>query len=392
MNRQQRAILLAVGLVAFWGIGLGGAIGSAVQERADQQAAREKTVAEAAAAIKDEDLRDTLHLFAHDTLKGRGSVDGGYDFPSLFLARELKKLGIAPRGDVGAAMNVTHENGICELVQVRSYFQNFDFPQQTVVREPGQPPYLKTLYKPSRNVLGYIEGEKKDEWVIVGAHYDHVGLGETGRREGNRGDIFRGADDNGSGTVATLAVAESFAKLAQKGAKPKRSILFCFWGAEEWGEHGSLHFASHFVQTGIDKEKVAGYINMDMVGRNEDGKLSLLCGQVLEGETESNPEKCKDLYTLAETVNQKMKIGFAFSHRDTDSEFERSDQWSFYQALRNGGRRIPCWFLTTGEHADYHTPTDTWDKINYPKLARVAKLAFGIAWQISQMDAVPAYK
>lgn len=339
--------------------------------------------------IKPEDLMENLQFLANEKMEGRDTHDAGCVLPSLFLRRELRRLGYLPKGDLTGA-EATNE-GVAEHF---SYFQTFEA-KDTVFKNGT----VSTVRLPTRNVIGYIEGEKADEWVILGAHYDHVGRGSWGSRENPpTGKVHCGADDNGSGTVATLAVAEVFSKLAaNRHFKPKRNVMVCFWGAEEMGELGSVYFTENLPK-GMDKEKIAAYINMDMVGRNAAATLSLLCAPPpypQRGEqpaTEAKAEMCKELYALTEAVNKDMETGFTIKHRDTEDEFERSDQWSFYRVPLNNRRRIACFFLTTGDHDDYHTSTDTWDKIEYPKLARVAKLAFGIAWRVSQMDGVPLYK
>ncbi len=310
------------------------------------------------ATITETDLREDLRIIAHKNMQGRGSMDNGCELPSFFLGRELRKYGFEPLGDD------------------ETYFQKFNFGNA------------------SQNVLGYLEGKDKNGLVVIGAHYDHVGLGETGRREGRRGEIFYGADDNGSGTVALLELAEAFSELAKQGIKPNRSILVCFWGAEEWGELGSQYFLQHLPQ-GVELNNVAAYINMDMVGRNDPKEIFVFCAPVADDATEAKEGDCKDLYEIVESVNKKLKLEFKISHRDiTEGRegFQRTDGWTFYQADRGNQGKIPTIELFTGEHPDYHTPRDTYDKINYPKLTRVAKLAFGLAWQVSQMNGRPAYR
>ena len=313
-----------------------------------------------AATITETDLRESLQLVAHKNLQGRGTADNGWEFPSLFLARELRKYGLSPKGDVG------------------EYFQNFKVESNNIF-SAGK------IYL-SRNVLGYLEGQNKDELVIIGAHYDHLGLGEVGMRDGSRGDVFYGADDNGSGTVALLEVAEAFGELAKKGIKPKRSIVFAFWGMEEYGEYGSLYYMRSFPEA--DRKNIIAYVNMDMVGRNDPKEVFLLCSPA-SGRLQ---KKCTELYDLAEAVNKDLKLEFQISHKDSEDGFERTDGWTFYKVDRDNQGKIPTFELFTGEHPDYHTPRDTCEKIDYKKLARVSKMAFGIAWKISEMNGRPAYK
>lgn len=339
----------------------------ATMSLAQEQAVRPSDPMEfGAAAISEDALREALKVFAGAEMKGRGTLNGGYKAPSEFLEKKLKNLGLVPKGDLVAA-RLSNEGSSEEY----SYFQNFK---------------LADLFS-SRNVIGYLEGENKDELVIIGSHYDHVGLGETGIQEGRVGDVFFGADDNGSGTVANLAAAEAFTKLVKLGVKPKRSILFCFWGAEEWGEIGSEYFLNH-PPKGVDPEKIVAYVNMDMVGRNDPGELFVLCSPANPAQRAS----ALPLYELADGVNEKLKLKFSVSHADAVSGFSRTDGWQFYNKLRNDRKRIPVWELFSGLHDDYHTPRDTADKIDYKKLARVARFAFGIAWQVSETPEKPKYK
>jgi hypothetical protein len=331
---------------------------------------RAVAVGKAAETITETDLREFLTLIAHDQLRGRGTKDGGYEFPSLFLAREFRGLGIKPKGDRKVPSGKY------------TYFQDFSFSNGLT----------------SRNVVAYIEGQVANEWVVIGAHYDHEGLGELSfaPKDGKK-KIYPGADDNGSGVSAVLEVAEAFAELAKLGVKPRRNVLFCFWGAEEYGEIGSRHFIKN-PPSGIELKTIVGYINLDMVGRNDSNELSIFCAPVPETKkdetpkTEANMEQCKDLYLAAERINSDRKLDFQISHVDSGSHFERSDQWSFYKADRGATGTIPCWQFFTGEHPDYHTPTDTADKINYPQLTRVARFAFWLTWEVAEMDGKPAYK
>ena len=317
-----------------------------------------------------EDVGEVGGLVAHNQWRGRGTADGGYEFPSLFLARELRKLGIAPSGEV---KYITTKE-MCAASW--SYFQEFEF--------------AKTKKYVSRNVIGLIPGANTDEYVVIGAHYDHEGLGElSGELRGAKGKIYPGADDNGSGTVALLEVAEAFSELAKHGVKPKRGVLFCFLGAEEWGEIGSEHFIKT-LPAGIELKNIVGYVNMDMVGRNDPKELFVLCAPAPM--PKDGAGKCGELYDIAEKVNETLKLEFKISHKDTEDGFERTDGWPFYKADRGTQGRIPVWELFTGEHPDYHTPKDTVDKIDYKKLERVAKMAYGIVRYLAEMDGKPSYK
>lgn len=316
------------------------------------------------ATITEMELMENVRVLAHKTMGGRGTLNGGCELPAFFLERELREYGFEPFGDAKDDW--------------RTYFQKFS--ARTVDLEGNGISVM------SQNVIGYLEGENKDELVIFGAHYDHIGPGEMGRRAGKPDEILCGADDNASGIAAALEVAEAFGEMKKKNIKPKRGIIVAFWGAEELGLLGSEHFLNHPPEK-VDVKNIIAYVNMDMVGRNNLNELFIYCGPADE------QRQCAELYKIAESVNRRLELGFKISHEDDRFGFSRTDGWSFY-ALRDSGSggAIPVWELFTGEHPDYHTPRDTWEKLDYSKLARVAKLAFGIVWRVSQMDGKPKYE
>jgi Zn-dependent M28 family amino/carboxypeptidase len=235
--------------------------------------------------------------------------------------------------------------------------------------------------------LGYIEGgSKKEEVVMIGAHFDHVGFGEYGSNNGaeGRGKIHHGADDNASGTCAVLEVAEALGELNRRGVKPQRSVIVCFWGAEELGLIGSKHFVNN-LPANLKLENIAAYINLDMVGRNAD-KLLTINGVSPDPARKSD---CPEVYELTKKLNEKHSLGFNFDFKD---QTPGTDSWSFYQIDPPDGKKIVSFAYFTGFHADYHRFSDTWEKINYPKLTRVTKLAFLTLWEISEMKEKPRYK
>lgn len=223
------------------------------------------------------------------------------------------------------------------------------------------------------NVLALWPGSDpllSEEIVIVSAHFDHVGVRD--------GEIFNGADDDGSGTVAVLEIAEAFAAAKDK---PKRSILFALWNAEEQGLLGSRYFARHPVRP---LEKVAGVFQMDMVGRNQE--IPTNSGRRFHGlESETAEENENTLHVLGYSRNSGLVETLTQANQEVglDLRFEldnhglnlirRSDNWPFLI------RGVPTLFFTSGLHPDYHRPEDTADRINYEKLARVARLVFKLA-------------
>lgn len=228
----------------------------------------------------------------------------------------------------------------------------------------------KTHMLQSSNVLGVIEGtDKKDEWLVITAHYDHLG---------KRGEvIYYGADDDGSGTVGVLEIAEAFAKAKSAGKGPRRSILFMTVSGEEKGLWGSEYFSEH---PSIPMEKVTANLNIDMIGRvdTERAKPDTLNYIYVVGDDKLSSE----LKPISEAVNAKqtkMTLDYKFNDpNDTERIYYRSDHYNF---ARKG---VPIIFYYDGMlKADYHKPTDTPDKINYPLLAKRAKLVFHTAWEMS---------
>jgi hypothetical protein len=219
----------------------------------------------------------------------------------------------------------------------------------------------------TQNVLGLIEGgdsRLRREVVIVGAHYDHDG-------EYN-GQIWPGADDNASGTAGVLELAEAF---GNGRMAPARSILLCAFAGEEKGDLGSRHYADHPV---IPIDRTIAMLQMDMIGRNEEHGASREFG--LERETsEANANAVNligtlfsaDLRRVMETSNAGIGLDLKFRYDDTrENLLRRSDQWAFLQ------KRIPALFIHTGEHPDYHRPSDTAEKINYPKMEKIVRLVY----------------
>jgi Zn-dependent M28 family amino/carboxypeptidase len=235
---------------------------------------------------------------------------------------------------------------------------------------------------PTQNVLGLIEGKDpllKDEVMVLGAHYDHDGEAY--------GQIWYGADDNGSGTAALLELAEAFANGA--GA-PARSILLCAWAGEEKGLLGSRYYAGHprFPLT-----QTIAMFQMDMIGRNEDHAANK-SQQIPE---EHAADNMNTLNVLGSAFSPDLKAAISRENAETnltlhfrydfaaEDLMRRSDQWSF---LRRG---IPAIFFFTGLHPDYHTPRDTPEKINYPKLEKITRLVYLTAFQIANAPDRPHF-
>jgi hypothetical protein len=229
----------------------------------------------------------------------------------------------------------------------------------------------------ARNVMGALEGSDpklKDEYVLVSAHYDHLGV-VNGRTQ-------CGADDNASGVAALLEIARAF---VEGNVKPRRSILFVSFDSEEAGLLGAFYYARHPV---LPLDKAAAVLNMDMIGRNEDSLTWKLSPDV----TARSVNIIGSLYSpelrkIAEKENQKLKLFLDFKTDVEDKEemFARSDHYVF--ATYN----IPSILFNTGEHPDYHTENDTWDRLNYPKLEKITRLVFLTAAEVANQDTRPEF-
>lgn len=221
----------------------------------------------------------------------------------------------------------------------------------------------------TQNVIGILEGTDpvlKNEYVVVGGHYDHVGLGYYGAMDTkNAGQIHNGADDNASGTCGVIEVAEAFSKV-----KSKRTIVFIGFSAEENGMLGSRHYA--YQNPLFPHEKTAGMVNLDMISRNN--KKILWVGGVFYS---------SDMKTLAEEANKE--IGFELLYNVGLFTFA-SDQGPFIR------RNVPSIFLFAGDHDDYHTPADDANKVDFEKAERVSKLGYLCAWLLANDNTKPSYR
>jgi hypothetical protein len=251
---------------------------------------------------------------------------------------------------------------------------------------------VRTQY--TRNVIGIIEGadpKLKDTYVAFGAHYDHVGYAEgeivDGRRIQPRGPvtagavedrIWNGADDDGSGTVTILAIAKAFAQ----GTKPRRSLLFVWHAGEEKGLLGSRYFADHPT---VPMESIVAQINMDMVGRDHENKAENANLVFAVGSDRISTEFHNITVDANEALAKPLKLDYAMNDpAGLEQIYYRSDHYSY------AAKGVPIVFLTTGMHPDYHANTDSADKINYEKMARIAQYAYEIGVRSANLDHAPA--
>lgn len=208
-----------------------------------------------------------------------------------------------------------------------------------------------------RNVLGYIEGKNKDEYIVIGAHYDHLGKYD--------GWIWNGADDNASGTVGVLSLAKAF---ADSGEKPEKSIIFAAWTAEESGLNGSRYFVANFPSS----KKLLFNLNFDMLSRNEASDTK--GNQMTLMYTDFSP-KIRD---LSEKNIREFNLGIDVRYRSGSGGGGGSDHAPFVQA------GIPAAFFFAGMHPDYHQPSDELSRINWNKMLNLIRLGFLNIWELSK--------
>lgn len=232
----------------------------------------------------------------------------------------------------------------------------------------------------TENVIAMVEGsDLKDEVVVISAHLDHVG--DDGEGEDR---IYNGADDDGSGTVTLLEIAEAFQTAKEDGHGPRRSVLFLHVTGEEKGLFGSAYYAD--VEPVVPLENTVANLNIDMIGRHdpERGFETTDYVYIIGGDLIS-----QDLHDWNAAVNEATGQGLLLSDRfnspdDPNQFFRRSDHWNF------GKHDVPFIFYFTGTHADYHGVGDSADKIDYDRMARIARLIFGTAWETANADVRPA--
>ena len=294
--------------------------------------------------INENDLKKHLYIIAADSMQGRNTGEIGQQKARDYIVTYYKSIGIAPPKTM------------------QSYFQQV----------PSA--FMKSRFSPklndADNILAFIEGtDKKDEIIVISAHYDHVGM--------KNGEVYNGADDNGSGTVALLEMAEAFAKAVKMGHKPRRSVLFLHVIGEEHGLHGSRYYAENPVfplaNTIVD-------INIDMVGRIDDvykteGNYIYVIGA---------DRLSTELHQINEEINTKfsnLKLDYTFNDvNDPNEYYYRSDHYNFAK------KGIPSIFFFNGVHADYHQAGDEPQKILYPILAKRTQHFFRLAWQLANQE------
>ena len=290
----------------------------------------------------------TINFLASDELQGREAGFHGSRVTSEYIVSLLQWMGVSPLAD--------------------SYFQPFDAyrkERQKKGRLEVHPDSIAKLKQEvhqkltMRNVLGMIPGKNTKEYVIVGAHFDHLGIDPV--LDGDQ--IYNGADDNASGVSAVLQIARAF---LASGQQPERNVIVAFWDGEEKGLLGS----KYFVQTCPFLSQIKGYLNFDMIGRNNKPQ---------------QPKQVVYFYTAAHPVFgdwlkediRKYSLQLEPDYRAWENPIGGSDNGSFAKV------GIPIiWYHTDG-HPDYHQPSDHADRLNWDKIVEITKASFLNMWKMA---------
>jgi len=222
------------------------------------------------------------------------------------------------------------------------------------------------------NVLGFLEGtDKKEEVLVLTAHYDHLGIRDS--------MIHHGADDDGSGTTAVMEMAKQFSLAAKEGHRPRRSILFMTVSGEEKGLLGSKYYVRHPI---VPLANTIVNLNTDMIGRTDEKHDSLNVREYVY--IIGSDKLSTTLHAINESVNKgftKLELDYTFNRPDDPNRFYyRSDHYNFAK------NKIPVIFYFNGTHADYHKPSDTIDKIQFDLLAKRTQLIFLTAWDLANRE------
>ena len=303
------------------------------------------------------DLEKHLIILASDSLEGRETGKPGQKMAADYIMNHFKNIGIPPyKGKkYYQKFKVKSRRHLCKCDDCDMSFMK---------KMLGQKKKIK-----GENVLGFIEGsDSKDELIIVTAHYDHLGKHDS--------LIFNGADDDGSGTVAAMEIAEAFMLAKNAGHGPRRSVLVMAVSGEEKGLLGSKYYTDHPI---YPLENTVANLNIDMIGRIGDfhtdpNYVYLIGSDMLSTE----------LHNISEAVNEEyvgLDLDYTFNKEDDPNRYYyRSDHYNFAK------NNIPVIFYFNGIHEDYHKVTDTVEKIDFKKIETITRLVFLTAWQLANRD------
>jgi hypothetical protein len=315
-----------------------------------------------AESITSNELSELLYEFASDEFEGRNTGEPGQKLAVNFI-RDFYKA-----------------NDIVKADNTEDYFQKFlvDFSERQVAKPNNINPLESSSideenidWVKTENVAAIIKGDVyPNEYIVLTAHLDHVGIED--------GEIYNGADDDGSGSMALLEIAQAFKLAELDGNRPKRSIVILHVSAEEKGLLGSEYYAENPL---YPLNETITNLNVDMIGRTDptresdnDNYIYLIGTDRLSSMLHETSEKVN-----SRTVN--LELDYRFNAWDDPNRFyERSDHFNFAK------NNIPVIFYFSGTHEDYHGPGDTPDKIRYDLLTQRSRLIFHTAWEIANMD------
>ena len=297
------------------------------------------TVTDYANTITTQELKEHLYVYASDYFGGRETGTKGQKIAVDFLRDYYIRQNIPP------------------ALGTELYFQKMKL-------------RINGISVDTENVVAILEGTQfPDEYVFVSAHLDHIGT--------HNGKINNGADDDGSGTVAIMEIAEAFKLASKNGIGPKRSLVFLHVSGEEKGLLGSKYYVENPLYS---ISQTVANLNIDMIGRldpkrtDKDPNYIYLIG---------SDKLSQELHDISEATNEKytkLKLDYTFNEDDDPNRFYyRSDHYNFAK------NNIPVIFYFNGTHADYHQPTDTVEKINFPILKKRTQLIFYTLWELVNM-------
>ena len=301
-------------------------------------------------AQKQDVMKQTVEYLASQELGGRFPATVGDTLASEFIVSQLRSLKLKP---------------IVKGKKKIAYFQDFTYGK------------TKEQERTTHNIIAVLPGKDKQlkhEYIVVGSHYDHLGLGgqNSGSRRPDTLGVHPGADDNASGDAVVLELAKYFKK-----ERTKRSVIFAFFGAEEQGLIGSKNFLEWMkkddaqrINLPADKKGIVAMVNLDMVGRMRDNAMSV-----------SGTGTSSEFKAMAEAAAEQTKLNISC----TPDGYGPSDHASFV------AQEIPVLFLTTGGHMEYHTPDDVPSTLNYDGMQQTLDFSKSLITQIANMPTTPDY-
>jgi hypothetical protein len=310
-----------------------------------------------AETINIQDLERHLTILASDSLEGRETGKKGQKMAADYIMNHFKKIGIPPykKNTYYQKFKVKSGKHICKCDDCDVNFVKKLFGNKKKIK--------------GSNVLGYIEGtDLKEELIIITAHYDHLGKHDS--------LTFNGADDDGSGTVATLEIAEAFMLAKKAGKGPRRSVLIMPVSGEEKGLLGSKYYTDHPT---YPLENTVVNLNIDMIGRLDDWHDTANYVYLIGADRLS-----QELHDISEQVNKEhigLNLDYKFNEEnDPNRYYYRSDHYNFAK------NNIPVIFYFNGVHEDYHKITDTVEKIDFQKIQTITRLVFLTAWELANRE------